>query len=105
VAPGERRFIDAPIDEGQYSVSIPRSAVMGSPRIGVPLDAPRLLVLVVVDTLRDDHVDPQRMPGVVSAFAAGRRWRETMANCSWTLPSVASLFTSRQVLDLTLPED
>ncbi len=104
VAPGERRFIDAPIDEGQYSVSIPRSAVMGSPRIGVPLDAPRLLVLVVVDTLRDDHVDPQRMPGVVSAFAAGRRWRETMANCSWTLPSVASLFTSRQVLDLTLPE-
>ena len=104
VAPGERRFIDAPIERGRYSVSIPPSVVMGSPRVGAPVDSPRLLVLILVDTLRDDHVEPHRMPGVTSAFATGSRWRETMANCSWTLPSVASLFTSRQVLDLTLPE-
>lgn len=104
VAPGERLFLDTPIDRGRYSVSVPPSAAMGSPRLGVPVTSPRLLVLILVDTLRDDHVDPRRMPGVTSAFAGGCRWRDATANCSWTLPSVASLFTSRQVLDLTLPE-
>jgi hypothetical protein len=104
VAPGERIFLDTPIDPGSYSVSIPAFAVMGSPRLGVPVASPRLLVLILVDTLRDDHVNPQRMPGVTSAFAQGCRWRDVTANCSWTLPSVASLFTSRQVLDLSSPE-
>jgi arylsulfatase A-like enzyme len=104
VNPGERWFLDAPVDRGSYSVSVPPAAAVGSPRLGAPLATARLLVVVLVDTLRDDHVSPERMPGVTAAFARGRRWRDTTASCSWTLPSVASLFTSRQVLDLTSPE-
>ncbi len=104
VAPGERQFLDAALDRGPYSVTVPSSAVLGSPRVGAPLAAPRLLVFVLVDTLRADHVDARLTPGIEAAFGGGRRWREANANCSWTLPSVASLFASRPVLGLSSPE-
>jgi arylsulfatase A-like enzyme len=89
---------------GSYSFAAAPGVVCGSPRLGRPLSEPRLVVLIVVDTLRNDHVNQELMPGVTAAFAGGRRWLDTSAAASWTLPSMVSLFTSRPVLDLSTPE-
>jgi arylsulfatase A-like enzyme len=67
--------------------------------------AARTVVLVVVDTLRDDYVTPERMPATFAALAGvgagARRFVDARANASWTLPSMASALTSRPVLELT----
>ena len=63
-----------------------------------------MLVLVVVDTLRDDFVAPTTMPRTLAALAGARRFAEVRANASWTLPSMASALTSRPVLELTAPD-
>jgi arylsulfatase A-like enzyme len=60
--------------------------------------------VVLVDTLRADHVTTERMPRTLAALAGSRSFLDVSANSSWTLPSVASLFTSRPVLDLTAPD-
>jgi arylsulfatase A-like enzyme len=88
---------------GGFRIEAPAGVVLGSPRVGRPMDAPRLLVVVVIDTLRADHVNQELMPGVSAFFSDGRRWRAATANAPWTLPSVASAFTSRAVLELTTP--
>ncbi|MCP4895814.1 MAG: sulfatase [bacterium] len=88
---------------GAYSVSDTPDVWLGFPRIGRPIRNPRMIVFVLVDTLRNDHVNEELMPNVLSAFAPGHRWNDTIANASWTLPSVASIFTARPVLDLTTP--
>lgn len=66
--------------------------------------AGRLLVLVVVDTLRDDFVAPSTMPRTLAALSGARRFTDVRANASWTLPSMASALTSRPVLELTAPD-
>ena len=66
-----------------------------------PTASRRLVVLVVVDTLRDDFVDRASMPRTLAALSGARRFTDTRANSSWTLPSLASAFTSRPVLELT----
>jgi len=105
VPPGAAVPVEAVLARrGAFSLSAGPGLMLGSPRLGRSLVAPRLVVLVVVDTLRDDSVNPTLTPGILSAFAGGLRFRDTSANCSWTLPSMASLFTSRPVLDLTTPE-
>jgi hypothetical protein len=91
-----------PVD-GEYTVEAPAEVVLGAPRVGRPLPSPRLVVVVLVDTLRDDHVTADLTPGLGAAFSSGRRWRAVTANAPWTLPSVTSMFTSRPVLDLTTP--
>ena len=63
--------------------------------------SPRLVVLVVIDTLRDDHLTAERMPRTVAALAGARRFTGTRANASWTLPSMASALTSRPVGELS----
>ena len=62
---------------------------------------PRLVVLVVVDTLRDDHVNPELTPQILAAMAGARRFTDARANASWTLPSLASALTSRPVAALS----
>jgi hypothetical protein len=62
------------------------------------------LVFVLVDTLRSDHVNPERTPAILDALGGARRWHGATANCSWTLPSMASMFTARPVLELSSPE-
>jgi len=101
---GERQSVEVELSRGDARFEAPPGVVLGSPRLGRPLEEPRLIVLVLVDTLRADHVTTGLMPGVTGAFAGGRRWRDATANSSWTLPSVASLFSARPVLDLTSPE-
>ena len=92
LAPGDWRFDADP------------AVVLGSPRLGRPNPGARLLVVILVDTLRADHATPTLMPAVHAAFAGGRRWTSAHANAPWTLPSVVSLFTGRAVLDMTSPE-
>ena len=88
---------------GEARIEAPVEVVLGSPRIGRQVEEPRLLVVIVIDTLRADHATRELMPGVTGFFADGRRWRAATANAPWTLPSVASTFTSRPVLELTTP--
>ena len=103
--PGESRALDLRVfDRGQHVVEMSSGVVLGSPRIGRPLQSPRVLVVVLVDTLRADHVRRELMPAVLGHFADGRRYSDASANAPWTLPSVASTFASRGVLDLTSPE-
>jgi arylsulfatase A-like enzyme len=101
---GGRNDLAVTLAAGEYSVDAPPGVVLGWPRIGRPRASSRLLVFILVDTLRADHVTPQLTPHIWRAFENGTRWRRATANCSWTLPSVASMFTSRPVLDLTSPE-
>jgi arylsulfatase A-like enzyme len=101
--PLERRPIDVELAKGAHSIEVPDGVALGSPRVGRPVGRPRLLVFVLVDTLRADHVDERLTPGIQRFFESGRRWQQATANCSWTLPSVASLFTARPVLELSAP--
>lgn len=101
---GARHDLEVALGRGEYTVEASPGVILGHPRIGRARAASRLLVFILVDTLRADHVTPELMPNVSRAFAGAGRWRRATANCSWTLPSVASLFTSRPVLDLTTPE-
>ena len=81
----------------------PSDVVIANPRVGADVDDASLVVFIVIDTLRADHVNAELMPGVTGFFADGRRWTQATANASWTLPSVASFFSSHPVLDLTAP--
>jgi arylsulfatase len=61
---------------------------------------PRNVVLVVADTLRADHLgsygDTRGLTPFLDALAArGVRFANAYAASSWTVPSVASLFTAR----------
>jgi hypothetical protein len=81
----------------------PEQVVVANPRMGRELDDVGLIVVIVVDTLRADHTTAELMPGITEYFSDGRRWSQATANAPWTLPSVASFFSSRPVLDLTSP--
>jgi arylsulfatase A-like enzyme len=72
----------------------------------VPLDAPNVL-LVVLDTLRRDAVEPYGAPaGASPAIAdlarAGSALADVRATSSWTLPSHASMFTGAMPRELGL---
>ncbi len=101
--PGERSTVEILLGRGEHTVHSPAEVLLGSPRLGLPLPNPRLLVFVLVDTLRADHVNDELTPSMLRELSSGMRWRQATANCSWTLPSVASLFTARPVLELTSP--
>jgi len=81
----------------------PSDVVIANPRMGANVDDAALVIFIVIDTLRADHMNAELMPGVTGYFAGGRRWEQATANASWTLPSVASYFSSRPVLELTAP--
>lgn len=64
-----------------------------------PTPPPRNLVLIVVDTLRADHVGgygyPRpTTPNLDRLAAEGTVFENAFAQSSWTAPSIASLFTS-----------
>jgi len=103
IGPLERRFVNLDLAAGEYSVRVPPGVAFGSPRLGLPRSGTRQLVFVLVDTLRADHVRADLTPGILDYFEDGRCWHQATANCSWTVPSVASLFTARPVLDISTP--
>jgi len=64
-------------------------------------DAPDLL-LVVIDTLRADHLScygyPRpTTPGLDALAAGGTRFADVTSQSSWTLPSMASMLTGRRM--------
>jgi len=103
LAPGQVVPLELEGLTGRVLFEAPDEVVMVDPRVGSELDAPDLVVVIVIDTLRADHVTDDLMPLTTAYFATGRRWSQATANASWTLPSVASTFSSRPVLDLTAP--
>ena len=69
------------------------------------------VVVFSIDTLRADHLSTwgyprQTSPGLTSLAASSRRYSGALAVTSWTLPSLASLFTGLQPAShgLTRPE-
>ena len=102
--PGDERVVEIDVEPGTHRLEGAPGVVVGRPRLGRPIERPRLLIVLLADTLRDDCVEPDLTPGILDAFAGGARWTDVTANSPWTLPSVASLFTSRPVLDLSLPD-
>jgi len=82
-----------------------------------PAPAPRNVVVIVVDTLRQDHVggygcDRSPTPNLDALAARAATFRNAYSVSSWTLPSVATLLTGNYpaqhgVIDFTrsLPEE
>jgi len=69
-------------------------------------EAPRNVLVVLGDTVRQDAVGcygagPGRTPAIDSLAASGARFAQARAASSWTLPSVASMFTSRWPHEVT----
>ena len=69
------------------------------------------VLLVVVDTLRADHLGSyghprSPTPAIDSIAARGVRFAEAYSQCSWTAPSMVSLFTGRYLAEdrLEVPE-
>jgi arylsulfatase A-like enzyme len=86
---------------GAYAVDVSPGVILGQPRLVRPRTNAPLVVLLLADTLRGDRVNETLTPSLLAAFRTGRRYTEAMSNASWTLPSVASVFTSRPVLELS----
>jgi len=67
------------------------------PRAAAPAGAPNVL-LVMVDTLRADHLScygsiTVKTPQIDALAADGTRWANTFSQASWTRPSVATILT------------
>lgn len=91
------------LTRGQYSIEGAPTLVLGEPRLVKELSRPQVLVFVLVDTLRAQAVNADLTPSILRALAGARVYEDSTANAPWTLPSVASMFTSRPVLDITTP--
>jgi len=68
-----------------------------SPRGAAPAGAPNV-VLIMVDTLRADHLScygsaAVKTPHIDALAADGLRWVNTFSQASWTRPSVATILT------------
>ncbi len=103
LAPGQIVALELEGLTGRARFEAPDQVVIAGPRVGRGLEDAALVVVIVIDTLRADFVTTELMPEITEYFADGRRWNQATANAPWTLPSVASFFSSRPVLDLTTP--
>ncbi|MFH1176682.1 MAG: sulfatase-like hydrolase/transferase [Acidobacteriota bacterium] len=112
-SPGERRFrvepgqplsLDVDTPPGDWVLAAPLGVFATEPRLVQPRTDAETLVLVLVDALRDDAVKEQSMPRTLAAFARGRRFRDVTTNATWTLPSLATLFTGRPVFEISGPD-
>lgn len=100
--PGAAEDLDwAVLSAGSYSVSVSPGLVLGEPRLVRPRRNAPLVVLLLADTLRGDHVSEALTPRLLAAFRNGERFTDATSNAPWTLPSIASLFTSRPTIELT----
>lgn len=105
VDPGALLYLDEALRAGTtVALSGPATLILAEPRLVWPSDRAELLVVTLVDALRDDHATVEVMPAVLGHFAGGRRYTHAHANAPWTLPSLASAFTATPPLDLALPD-
>ncbi len=104
VVAGASSDIDTgPLEHGQYRADGASNLILGEPRLVKQLARPQVLVFVLVDTLRAEAVNADLTPSILQALEGARVYEDTTANAPWTLPSVASMFSSRPVLDITTP--
>jgi len=102
LAPGGAEDLEWAVpDAGSYTVTTSPGVVLGEPRLVRPQASAPLLVFALADTFRADHLNGTLTPRLVAAFAGGERFDDAESNAPWTLPSVASIFTSRPTLELT----
>lgn len=94
---GERVNLVLETVAGDGGVAIP---VWGKPRIDFPraVGDPPSVLLLAVDTLRADHLEPYgdrgpRTPAIAALAADGVVFEQGIAEANWTLASFASLFT------------
>ncbi len=69
--------------------------------IRIPAEG-RNVVLIIIDTLRADHLScygyPRNTsPAIDSLAASGTRWIQAQSQAPWTLPSHASIWTGLSV--------
>jgi arylsulfatase A-like enzyme len=67
---------------------------------GCRSSSPKTIVLVIVDTLRTDHVsaygyDRDTTPTLDAIAAEGERYTSAFAQSSWTLPTISTLLTGQ----------
>ena len=72
----------------------------GDPAPAIAPDAPQNIVLIIIDTLRADKLSAygfplETSPELDSLAARGVLFSQTIAQSSWTRPSIGSLLTSR----------
>lgn len=74
--------------------------------------APEHVLLIVVDTLRADHLTPygygrETSPGIAELAARGVVFENAVSQCSWTSPSMVSLMTGAYIAEerLSIPPD
>ncbi len=102
LAPGSVEDLEWPIPgRGAYAVRSSAGIALGEPRLVRPHAGAPLVVLALADTLRGDHVNEKLTPRLLAEFRDGERFTDAESNAPWTLPSVASIFTSRPTIDLT----
>jgi len=102
VAPGGAEDLEWELPgRGAYDARVTPGLELGEPRLVRPRSSAPLVVLALADTFRADHVRPDLTPRLIEAFRDGERFTDAESNASWTLPSVASLFTSRPTIELT----
>ncbi|HEX5484114.1 MAG TPA: sulfatase-like hydrolase/transferase [Terriglobia bacterium] len=82
---------------GFYALHRPDSYPARSSSVGAPPEHPNI-VLIVLDTVRADHLScygykRPTTPHLDSLAARGVRFENAIAPSSWTLPSIASIFT------------
>ncbi len=76
------------------AASLHAAKIVTAPGRGGPAQ-PRRVLLVVIDTLRDDAVSASSMPELIDAFAGGTRFTRAYSPASWTLPAMASMLTGQ----------
>ena len=89
---------------GSCSVTASPGVILGEPRLVRPRRNAPLIVFALADTFRADHLNEKLTPQLLAQFRGGERFDDAESNAPWTLPSVASIFTSRPTLDLTSPD-
>ncbi|MEE8523982.1 MAG: sulfatase [Thermoanaerobaculia bacterium] len=89
----------------QASLSATRRVHLLRPRlVREPGRRGRRVLLTVADTLRFDHANEELMPEVASYFAGGWRFQRAYSPASWTLPSLAAVFTGQLPSRLRSPD-
>lgn len=86
------------------SLSADGEVILLWPRRVDPRRIGKRLLLAVADTLRFDHANADLMPGVSGYFDDGLRYTRAYSAASWTLPSMAALFTGLRPSRLRHPD-
>ncbi len=86
------------------TLSSPEGVYLLRPRLVDPDRQRRRILFMMADTLRFDHATAEGMPEIYRNFADGARFLRAYSPASWTLPSVASIFTGRLPAQLRAPD-